>query len=803
MTQLKTFFTKEDWDKIYTALKINTIIDPQGLYLNQTELYTLFYETYKNRYIAFNTTDDFKFNLKIRLENAISALYIASKAMSEQTLQALLKEGAFSLKNISTSDSTSINENQAATVPNDELFREFISDNLNVYNIESANYNTGRNKTRNESWNESTIGEFNKRISLRMPDLFTTFINSFQPLFSTILTTATNGCSPHKHLPELQELMDFKDNYVNGKYYLQLRGPQGEQGIRGPQGEQGVPGIQGPTGLQGIPGQDGKDAITVLPFYEGQVIEFKSPSELSRFSQLFKVPESAINRHNDGRTITFHHNLWREMPQATEPEIINLIEPLRQCCEANKQAIEELRNRPQDDQLRRDLDAHIAQSTAELAELNQNEEEHRQLIEQLRQDFNTEKQLVQNAYQIQRGKDKAQDNRMQVTEEMVSDLRDEVNALKRNQPANNQPDPRVDELVRRVGADDRNIVDDSLQGQVNEIRGQIFTVNGIASEADRKAEANKAQIRANLVELGVKINKAKDSALTGIYDANQRIDELADRLDQMQPQELTAIEQRATEALDRANEAYNETMQQGQALTAAQNKADDAFNKARRALANITDLERKDEELENAIDEKASRDDLNNATAGILRQSQENLVNIAGITAALNAQQEQCRYVNKPLPTSLENEMKADSGHIWGMYNGNDVTFFGTIHQNIKYLVAVLRQEQAEGQSTMLEALVERVYNHFKPHMDGAKRTQASRKIRGFVIKENAYTGNGYEDNRTKGEGVLLIWKADQDFIDKDVFRENLIRVIRDYPLPDAINPQKAYVCSLSPIRLP
>ena len=91
------------------------------------------------------------------------------------------------------------------------------------------------------------------------------------------------------------------------------------------------------------------------------------------------------------------------------------------------------------------------------------------------------------------------------------------------------------------------------------------------------------------------------------------------------------------------------------------------------------------------------------------------------------------------------------------MYNGVDVTFFGTIYQDINYLVAVLRQEQAAGNSTFLDAFVERVYNHFKPHIDGAKRQNANRRIRGFVIKENAYTGNGHEDNRTKGEGVLLI----------------------------------------------
>ena len=302
-----------------------------------------------------------------------------------------------------------------------------------------------------------------------------------------------------------------------------------------------------------------------------------------------------------------------------------------------------MRNRPQDDQLRQEFEQHKQEYDAHRDDYIQHRDEERQRLDRHIADFEREKQLVQNAYQIQRGKDQAQDRRMQVTEEMVSDLTDEVNALKRR-PNNAAPanDPRVDELVRRVGADDRNVVDDSLQGQINSLHSFIGNTNALANEAKQQADANKAQIRANLVELGVKINKAKNSALDGLNDANTRIDELEDRLNQAQPGQsvdTSAIEQKADEALQLAKSQ-------------------------RRYAGDIANLERRYSELENALDTKKDASDHDSDMTIARRQYEENLIALTNVKTRLNDQQEQCRYIDKPMPANLDHEIKADSGHI-------------------------------------------------------------------------------------------------------------------------------------------
>lgn len=165
----------------------------------------------------------------------------------------------------------------------------------------------------------------------------------------------------------------------------------------------------------------------------------------------------------------------------------------------------------------------------------------------------------------------------------------------------------------------------------------------------------------------------------------------------------------------------------------------------------------------------------------------------------LNQQVEQCRYIDKPLPQTLSIEMKKDRGHFWRIEGGNDVTFGGTVYQSIRYIMAVLKRELANGQETFLNQFLDELYNWFKPHMDGMRANQI---CRGVIVKENAYVGNTWEDNRLKGEGLILVWKANRDFKDKQVFKEELTRVVRDYRLEDELNPLKSYVCSLPKITI-
>lgn len=330
MIKLKEFFNKEKWDNIINNIKSDypnqNWTNESKLFFTFDKLYKVFNITYKNAFIKFNTTDDFLEQLELRLEQSLPNLYLQSLNLKNNIYEELSKKGALTPKQVSEYENNGINHNQNTNAPTNLTFIEDLENAYAELALNNATYNHNKSTGRTSAYSEDTLQDALRLGMLKMPYIVDNWLSEFNSLFSFISGVSTSCgviTSTNTNSQILQELMDFKNKWVNGEFYLQLKGDKGEKGERGLDGANGLQGLQGPQGERGADGARGEKGDTLIYLHENQVLTFDNEDSLDRFTQLFNLTPN-YDFEKQGNTIRILHTLLRLNPIS---ENIDVLQP--------------------------------------------------------------------------------------------------------------------------------------------------------------------------------------------------------------------------------------------------------------------------------------------------------------------------------------------------------------------------------------------------------------------------------------------------------------------------------------------